>query len=382
VDATHAFWFIEMNARHQVEHPVTELVMGVDLVRQQIEIAAGQPLALRQADLVVRGHAVECRIYAEDPAHDFIPSTGRVTRLRPPIGPGLRFDPGYADGDTLPQFYDAMLGKLIAYAEDRPSAIARARAALDGLLVEGVGTNRALLTWVLDDAEFRSGQMTTELLATRWHPAPALPAAPLMLAAAAARELAASTRSSVAAVGGYWSIAGQGITLFLLDEASPSSRPIAVRADAAGPGAWHLTVAGEAFHAVVDEDRVRLRAGMNDGDTTLCAVTRTSDALVVQIGQQQAQIHLAGPPSAEALAGGTAAGPGGSAIRAPMPGRIVRVDVQVGDIVAEQQPLLLLEAMKIEHRIVAPRAGVVAAVHCGLGVSVVGGQLLVELGPA
>ncbi len=381
VDSSDAFWFIEMNARLQVEHPVTELVIGVDLVRHQIEIAAGRPLALRQNDLVPRGHAVECRLYAEDPARDFIPSTGRIERLRLPIGPGLRFDLGYADGDVLPQFYDAMLGKLIAYAEDRTGAIVRARRALDGLLVEGIATNGALLTWVLDSAEFRAGQATTDLLETQWHPQPAEPASALMLAAAAARELSAHTESTSPTVARSWSIASQGLTLFLADQAGASDRPIAVRADAESPGLWRVSIADDILWAAVDDDRVGVRSDGSEAPETTWTVIRAADGLTVQSGEQQTSVRLARPPSPEAISGGARTGERGAGIRAPMPGRIVRVDAEVGASVPEHQPLLVLEAMKIEHVVAAPRSGVVSAVHCTAGESVVSGQLLIELEP-
>src|SRR5262249_15477388 len=164
LDADGQFWFIEMNARLQVEHPVTELVTGVDLVRAQIEIAAGRPLRRRQTDVQVRGHAVECRLNAEDPARGDQPAPGRIVRIRPPLGPGLRHDLGYADGDVIPQQYDTMIGKLIAFGEDRASAIRRARAALDGYLVESIPTNRPLLAWILDHPTFRAGETTTDFL--------------------------------------------------------------------------------------------------------------------------------------------------------------------------------------------------------------------------
>ncbi len=138
VDADNNFYFIEVNARIQVEHPVTEMVTGIDLVKQQIRIAAGEPLPFRQEDVVVRGHSIECRINSEDPDHDFRPSPGRITALARPGGPGVRWDSHIQAGYTVPPYYDSLLGKLIVHAPTRLEAIATMRRALDELVIEGV----------------------------------------------------------------------------------------------------------------------------------------------------------------------------------------------------------------------------------------------------
>ena len=191
VNADGEFWFIEMNARLQVEHPVTEAVTGFDLVRAQLEIAVGQPLRWKQEDVKLRGHAVECRIYSEDPARRDLPTPGRLDQFRPPGGTGLRHEIGYTDGDVVPPYYDTMLGKLIAFGADRAETIQRARAALDEYQIDGLPTNRALLTWILDHPLFRAGEATTEFLAVE-RPEANLeqPAPPAVLAAAVAGWLA------------------------------------------------------------------------------------------------------------------------------------------------------------------------------------------------
>jgi 3-methylcrotonyl-CoA carboxylase alpha subunit len=198
---TLAFYFLEMNTRLQVEHPVTELITGLDLVRLQLGAAAGEPLPFDQADVAVRGHALECRIYAEDPADNFYPSVGRLLRVVEPRGPGLRVDSGYESGDLVSQHYDSMLAKVIAWDESREAAIARMRAALERYAVLGVTTNIAFLRDVLDAPEFRAGTAGTHFVARSmagWQPAPdPLPEAALV-AAALADLLAAGANGQAA----------------------------------------------------------------------------------------------------------------------------------------------------------------------------------------
>ncbi len=164
VDRDGAFYFIEINCRIQVEHPVTEMLTGVDIVALQIRIAAGQPLGLAQADIVARGHALEFRINAEDPAHEFRPGAGVVERYHAPGGPGIRMDTHLYDGYVVPPYYDSLLGKLVVWGPDRPSAIARARVALDELLVDGLVTNVDIHRALLSNEAFLEGRVTTNLL--------------------------------------------------------------------------------------------------------------------------------------------------------------------------------------------------------------------------
>jgi len=156
--------FIEMNARIQVEHPVTEMVTGIDIVREQLRIAGGAPLSFAQADVVLRGHAIECRINAESPGRDFAPSPGRVTTWRPPAGEGLRLDSHIREGDLVPPFYDSMIGKLIAYAPTRAEALARLGAALDDFAVEGIETNIAFQRALLAHPDFVRGGVSVRWL--------------------------------------------------------------------------------------------------------------------------------------------------------------------------------------------------------------------------
>jgi acetyl-CoA carboxylase, biotin carboxylase subunit len=164
VDRDGLAYFIEINCRIQVEHPVTEMLTGIDLVATQMRIAAGEPLGITQADIETRGHAIEFRINAEDPEHDFRPSAGIVERYLAPGGPGVRMDSHLYTGYEIPPYYDSLLGKLVVWAPDRASAIARGRAALDGLVLEGVVTNVAIHQALLASETFLEGRMTTNLL--------------------------------------------------------------------------------------------------------------------------------------------------------------------------------------------------------------------------
>ena len=170
LDADHDFYFLEMNTRLQVEHPVTELITGVDLVEQQLLVAQGEPLAFRQNDLSITGHAVELRVYAEDPLNGFTPSTGTLTRYRTPSGPGIRVDDGFAEGMDVPIYYDPMLAKLITYAPTRAAAIQRMREAIAGYEVEGVATTLPFGRFVMDHEAFVSGRFDTTFVKTHYAP--------------------------------------------------------------------------------------------------------------------------------------------------------------------------------------------------------------------
>jgi acetyl-CoA carboxylase biotin carboxylase subunit len=164
VDAARDFYFLEMNTRLQVEHPVTEMVTGLDLVQLQIRIAAGEKLPFGQPDVQLRGHAIECRIYAEDPENNFFPSPGRITRLMAPSGPGIRDESGVYEGWTVPVEYDPLLSKLVAHAGSRPQAIARMQRALEEYFVGGIATNLALFRRILQHPEFVAGKVDTGFL--------------------------------------------------------------------------------------------------------------------------------------------------------------------------------------------------------------------------
>jgi acetyl-CoA carboxylase biotin carboxylase subunit len=190
---TRAFYFLEMNTRLQVEHPVTELVTGLDLVQWQIRIAAGEALPLSQDDVVPRGHAIECRLYAEDPANGFLPAIGPVLHFQPPEGPGIRVDTGITSGGTVSTYYDPMIAKLIVQADTRQAAIRRMQSALESTILLGVTTNLEFLQTVLAHPVFRQGAATTAFIdrhLSNWKPQDELPLAALIAAAFAGSQAA------------------------------------------------------------------------------------------------------------------------------------------------------------------------------------------------
>jgi acetyl-CoA carboxylase biotin carboxylase subunit len=173
LDAEGRFYFIEMNTRLQVEHPVTELITGIDLAQAQLRVAAGEGLP-GTGSAALRGHAIELRINAEDPARDFLPAPGRVTRFHPPLGPGVRVDTHVVDGYTIPPFYDSLVAKVIVWGEHRPAALRRARRALTEFELEGVPTTRELAMDILDSEPFTSGRYTTAFIAENGPSLPSL----------------------------------------------------------------------------------------------------------------------------------------------------------------------------------------------------------------
>jgi acetyl-CoA carboxylase biotin carboxylase subunit len=196
--ALSSFFFLEMNTRLQVEHPVTELVTGLDLVHWQIRVAAGERFPFAQSHFTQRGHALECRVYAEDPANGFLPSTGRLLQFSEPRGPGIRVDSGFTAGDEVTHFYDPLLAKLIVHAEDRESAIRRMQAALKDFIVHGVVTNIDFLQSVLAHPDFAKGKVTTRWVETdfNWAP-PAEPSLEALVAAALAEVTVSGVRDQV-----------------------------------------------------------------------------------------------------------------------------------------------------------------------------------------
>ena len=220
VDAARNFYFLEVNTRLQVEHPVTEMITGLDLVKLQIRIAAGEPLPLRQEEIVFRGHAIECRVYAEDPDNNFFPSPGRVPARRVPAGPGIRLDDGVYPGWVVPTDYDPLLGKLIAWGADREEAIARMRRALEEYYLSGIKTNIPLFRRIFADADFLAANFHTRWL-DEWLAAARTPAA---------RAPEAPEEDAAAIAAALWHISQNG-----------AKRPAAAAAAAAAPESrWKL----------------------------------------------------------------------------------------------------------------------------------------------
>jgi 3-methylcrotonyl-CoA carboxylase alpha subunit len=333
-------WFMEMNTRLQVEHPVTEAVTGVDLVEWQLRVASGEPLPLHQDQLAIHGHAIEARLYAEDPATGFLPSTGPLDVLRlPEAGAALRFDMGVEAGDRVSDQYDPMLGKLIAWGEDRDAAAETLATACRSAQVWPVRTNLGFAARCLSHLEFRSGAVDTGFI-ERHLAALTEPALPLeAMARWAAGDLVAPE--------------GDG----------PWER---------GSG-FRLNTAPKREVALIDDRGARYTIDLATPPGQSFGRFDTDEGTVVQ---HDGELRLFKRFRAEGGATGSAAD---SALLAPMPGRITAVDVTAGQVVAKGQRLLTLEAMKMEHGLVAPFDGTVAELPASAGAQVREGTLLVRV---
>jgi 3-methylcrotonyl-CoA carboxylase alpha subunit len=338
--ADQTFAFLEMNARLQVEHPVTELVCGVDLVHEQLRIASGERLRFSQADIVARGWAIEMRLNAEDPAHDYAPQAGTILNFVVPLGPGIRLDSGVRAGSEVPVFYDSLLAKIIVWGEDRTSAIARLDATLAPTRVTGIATNLPLLRAIAADEAFARGDTTTSYLEER----------SAALAAHTERRTKDALLAAAASLvrSGYgWRPGGIGIPLV-------------------------LEVDGVRAYMTAD----RTAAGWRLSGDIQAAIP--FDGPAATLGESGAE--AAPPPSAVTTRQSSAYG--GGSVSAPMPGKIVSVAVKNGASVNVHDLLVVLEAMKMEHRIEAPVTGIVSALHVGPGDLVAAGAPLVTIGVA
>ncbi|MEO6834559.1 MAG: acetyl-CoA carboxylase biotin carboxylase subunit [Candidatus Tumulicola sp.] len=368
LDADGRYYFLEMNTRLQVEHPVTELVYGVDLVHWQLRIANAEHLTVSQDDVRPRGWAIEGRIYAEDPANRLLPSTGTIARWAPPEGPGVRVDAGVTTGSEVSVYYDPMLAKLIVYGTDRAHAVARFERALEHFTIDGVRTNVPLLLWIARDEAFRAGDTTTSFLAQRLDES-------TFAKVAAPREATLLCAAALLLDGiAPWRVAGVGIPLRLQHDGTVAE----LTADATVvPGTWFLSgdLVGE-LRAERRGEAVRVVFG---DLTVVGAMTREGDAFVVHFDGRVHAFRFAEPPaiaSAAAARGGAADGH----VTAPMPGKIVKIAVREGDAVEERALLVVLEAMKMEHRIEASIGAKVKSVRVKEGQIVPSGAVLVELG--
>jgi propionyl-CoA carboxylase alpha chain len=367
------FYFLEVNTRLQVEHPVTEEVRGVDLVRLQLEIAAGGrvPAALPQA----QGHAIEVRLYAEDPVSDFLPQTGRLTHLAFPDRSGIRIDAGVGSGSEISIHYDPMIAKMIAYAPTRMEAARTLAAALREAQIDGLKTNRDFLVRLLEDPAFLAGDFDTRFLE---RPATASLAEPLVdrdglrgSAAAAAFAGQASRRAAAKVQGTIPS--GWRNNPSEAQRIEYDACAVSYRLDRSGDLAW-LAVDGDELSEprllFAGSDLVQLELG---GVQRSYRVRRDGSAVHVSGASGQCDLHELPrypDPTAQAAAG---------SLLAPMPGAVVRVDVSEGDVVSAGQPLLVLEAMKMEHEILAPSDGTVSALPVGVGDQVDAGALLAAI---
>ncbi|MEP6884070.1 MAG: biotin carboxylase N-terminal domain-containing protein [Gammaproteobacteria bacterium] len=385
VDETQHFYFMEMNTRLQVEHPVTELITGIDLVEWQLRIAQGAPLPQRQEDIVQRGAAVEARLYAEDPARGYLPSVGRITHLRwPQAAPGLRLDIGVDAGDEVSPFYDPMLGKVIAWAETREEAIARLRRGLNDIEIVGVATNRALLSSVLVDEEFRCGGVATNFLGVRHdHLSFGEPEAGNLDAVLAALWCATRERSRgalwadtqgwrlAAPPSSVWRFADRTVVIDCVAAPDGYLARVAVRENAARDNAaqeFALRLASRGAQSLdveIAAELHRLRVVEADqelhlfrgGHHVVLRLSRTEDALQVSAGAEEGSLLT------------------------PLPGTVVAVHVACGEQVVRGAPLVIVEAMKMEHTLTAPYDGTVTRIAFAVGERVAAGAILVELAP-
>ena len=379
------FHFLEMNTRLQVEHPVTEMITGLDLVEWQLRVAAGERLPLGQAAIARRGHAVEARLYAEDPERGFLPSTGRLRRLRfPPSSDHVRVDSGVREGDEITVHYDPMLAKIIAWAPDRDGAIDRLRAALEHTLVDGARTNARFLHEVLGAEPVRRGDVSTRLLEQALQPAGGASAgetedAWLIAGAVAAHRLALSDGAPGASAAPWCSGAG-----FRLNADPVIRLPLKLGDErhwlrlAGATGTLIVRLAGRTHEVTLDapdaRDAERV-AGRVDGRAFVAFVRREASGLVLH--RNCLRFEFVADTGAEHRASAEHEGH----FRAPMPGHVLEVRVAEGTPVESGAVLLVLEAMKMEHSLTAPWDGTVKVLSVKPGDRVEEGADLVLLEP-
>ncbi|MGY1773937.1 acetyl/propionyl/methylcrotonyl-CoA carboxylase subunit alpha [Blastococcus sp. SYSU D00813] len=355
-DRPEDFFFLEMNTRLQVEHPVTEAVTGLDLVELQLRIAAGEPLPFGQDDVRLDGHAIEARVYAEDPARGFLPQSGTVLALREPAGPGVRVDGSLAPGSVVGTDYDPMLAKVVAWGPDREAARARLLAALAGTQVLGVPTNTAFLRALLADPDVAAGRLDTGLIERRGESLTGAGALPDEVYAAAALALLLESEPRGAVVDPWdvpdgWRLGEPAWTLRRLQAAGGD--PVEVRVRGRAADALVRVGEGDPLHAAATRDGDELTVGL-DGTTTRWLVAHDGGTVWLAGGG-----HTVALREHERLHAAAEGGGGGGVVTAPMPGTVTVVRAAVGDLVAAGAPLLVVEAMKMEHVLTAPVAGTV-----------------------
>ena len=378
-----SFYFLEMNTRLQVEHPVTELITGVDLVEQMIRSAWGEKLAFRQEDLSIKGWAMECRIYAEDPYRGFLPSIGRLVRYSPPVegevggGAIVRNDAGVREGDEISMYYDPMISKLSTRGPDRIAAIDAMGRALENFHIEGLGQNIPFLAAVMDQGRFRSGELSTSYIKDEF-PEGFQGTAPddfqkdLMTAVACAMHRAIAGRAAGGRLRDDWVVIGAG-----------EHRPVLIQTMDDG-----LKV------DILDEGRVLslgqadwrpglpVFRGVVDGRAFACAVQPAAEGYVIRhraatrrilvLSPRSAQLHDMLPPKKAADTS--------KLVISPMPGLVVSLDVEAGQSVRSGEQVAIIEAMKMQNIIRAERDGVVKAVLVASGASVAADEVLIEFG--
>ncbi|MFE4174842.1 acetyl/propionyl/methylcrotonyl-CoA carboxylase subunit alpha [Streptomyces sp. NPDC056909] len=362
-----SYFFMEMNTRLQVEHPVTELVTGLDLVEWQLRVASGEELPFAQADITLTGHAVEARICAEDPARGFLPTGGTVLALREPRGDGVRTDSGLSEGSDVGSAYDPMLSKVIAHGPDRATALRRLRAALAGTVTLGVTTNAGFLRRLLAHPSVIAGDLDTGLVERDVESLLPDGVPPEVYAAAAAVRQAELRPSATAgwvdpfSVPDGWRLGGE---------------PVPVTHQLRVPGLEPVA------HRVLPGDRSRVEPARVTVTGSADGVTHTFHRAGDWLGRDGESWHVVDFDPVEAALRGSGAAGGADSLVAPMPGTVTVVKVAVGDEVTAGQSLLVVEAMKMEHVISAPHAGTVTELDVTPGSTVAMDQILAVVTPA
>jgi propionyl-CoA carboxylase alpha chain len=381
VGADRGFYFLEMNTRLQVEHPITEAVTGLDLVELMIRVAAGEPLGIEQSGVKLKGWALESRLYAEDPERGFLPSSGRLVRYRPPHGDAVRLDSGVAEGGEIPIYYDPMLAKLITYADDRSGAIANMRLALDEFTISGISHNTHFLSAIIKTPRFAEGRLSTNFIDEEFadgYDAAKMDDHEWRTLACVAASVHQRLRRRAMGVGGRLS-------------ASDADRPRDWIVSQ-GERSAAVTISGEGDRDDVVVDGVtlqvrsawtpgaRLFAGSIDGVPVCVQVARAGVAYRLAAGGVIAEIMVLSPRASKlhALMPVKASADSSQFLLAPMPGLLVSVAVQSGDEVDPGQELAVVEAMKMENVLRADEARKVASVLVSPGESVSVDQPIIE----
>uniref|UniRef100_A0A8C9BZF0 Propionyl-CoA carboxylase alpha chain, mitochondrial n=1 Tax=Phocoena sinus TaxID=42100 RepID=A0A8C9BZF0_PHOSS len=391
VDSKKNFYFLEMNTRLQVEHPVTECITGLDLVQEMIRVAKGYPLRHKQADIPINGWAVECRVYAEDPYKSFgLPSIGRLSQYQEPLHlPGVRVDSGIQPGSDISIYYDPMISKLITYGSDRREALKRMEDALDNYVIRGVTHNIALLREVIINSRFVKGDINTKFLSDVYPDG------------FKGHQLTENERNQLLAIASSLFVASQ-LRAHHFQEDENSRVPI-VKPQVAN---WELSVklhdevytvvasiSGPTFSVEVDESKLNVTGAWNlaspllsvnvDGTQRMiqCLSREAGGNMSIQFLGTVYKVHILTKLAAELnkFMLEKAAEDTSSILRSPMPGMVVAVSVKPGDLVAEGQEICVIEAMKMQNSMTAGKTGKVKSVHCKAGDTVGEGDLLVEL---
>jgi propionyl-CoA carboxylase alpha chain len=380
VDAERKFYFLEMNTRLQVEHPVTELVTGVDLVEQMLKVAAGEALPLSQDKVRLDGWAIEARVYAEDPARGFLPSTGRLRRYLEPQGPGIRVDSGVVEGSEVQLYYDPMIAKVCAHGRDRDEAIDRLGAALDGFYIRGVGHNAAFLTALVNHRRFRAGKLSTDFIAAEFGErfAGVAPTAAsrtgLAAIAVALRMVQVQREARISGQLPGWRPRLRKEWVVRLGEEN-----IDVEAKLEPP--LYIVEAGSTRHELLLEWRpgAPLARATIEGRTAVVQVDRCPEGFRLSHGGIEVQALVRTREAAEFAARVPPKAPPDTSkfLLSPMPGLIVSIAVAKGQPVKAGQELAVLEAMKMENVLRAERDGVVEEIRITPGATVAADQVLI-----